>query len=85
MLEYRNRTIEEEGWDMWAGQISPDSPRYGKQLYVPTDEDFASAQEVADYFQYCIDKADGNNKVFTTIFGNGLVGGTPEINPKIKR
>ena len=85
MLEYRNRTIEEEGWDMWAGQISPDSPRYGKQLYVPTDDDFASAQEVADYFQYCIDKADGDNKVFTTVFGNGLVGGAPEINPKIKR
>ena len=68
MLEYRNRTIEEEGWDMWAGQISPDSPRYGKQLYVPTDDDFASAQEVADYFQYCIDKADEDNKVFTTVF-----------------
>ena len=55
-LELRNSLIEK-------GEVDPFVP-LGKKI-KPTQEDYASANKVAQVLQECVDIADGNPDVFT--------------------
>lgn len=55
-LELRTAILERDGVDIFVGS--------GSKLN-PTDEDYITAQKVADVMQTCIDEADGNSDVFT--------------------
>lgn len=55
-LELRDRVLEETGEDCFVGR--------GRDL-VPTEEDYHTAQRVADIYRECIDYANGDSTVFT--------------------
>lgn len=70
MLKLRNKTIEQEGWDPGAGP----SPNDKHARYVPSETDYESSQEVADLIQKALDECNGSDKVFASVFANGLLG-----------
>ena len=78
-LKLRNELIEKEGIDIFVGS--------GKK-YVPTNEDYETAQKVADAFQSCLDIADGNPEIFTRELNRITTDSAPQfgrINSKIRR
>lgn len=81
LLELRNETIEQEGWDPMAGPNPND--KYAK--FLPSDDDYAAAQEFVDYTSDCLEQANGDGKKFAMAFGSGLVDSSPNINPKLRR
>lgn len=70
LLLLRDETIKQEGWDPAAGPNPND--RFAR--YAPTEEDYESAQEVADLIEASLEKADGNGKIFASTFSSGLIG-----------
>ena len=77
-LKLRNELIEKQGIDIFVGS--------GKK-YVPTNEDYETAQKVADAFQSCLDIAQGNPEVFNRELGRITTDTAPvgRINSKIRR
>ena len=77
-LKLRNELIEKEGIDIFVGS--------GKK-YVPTNEDYETAQKVADVFQSCLDVAQGNPEVFNRELERVTIDAAPKsgINNKIRR
>lgn len=78
-LELRNQLIETQGIDIFVGS--------GKN-FVPTNEDYETAQKVADAFQSCIEIADGNPEVFNRELQRITIDSSPQkgrINDKIRR
>lgn len=78
-LELRDAIIDEEGVDIFVGK--------GSKL-TPTQEDYESAQKVADVFQSCIEVADGDSEIFTRELmrlTDDVAPLTSKVNPKIKR
>ena len=70
-LELRNAIIESNGIDVFVGS--------GHHL-VPTDDDYASAQKVADALQHCIEIADNDPEIFT----RELMRITNDVAPAVK-
>lgn len=66
-LAFRKKMIEEKG-------IDPFVPLGSK--YIPTEEDVAAAQRVADVYQQCIDASDGDSAVFTALLQKRTVDAT---------
>lgn len=77
-LQLRDELIEKKGVDIFVGK--------GSKL-VPTDDDYAAAQKVADAFQSCIEIADGDSEIFTRELMRITNDIAPQysINPKIRR
>ena len=78
-LELRNQLIESQGIDIFVGS--------GKN-FVPTNEDYETAQKVADAFQSCLEIADGNPEVFNRELQRITIDSSPQkgrINDKIRR
>lgn len=62
-LEYIENTLKLREALMAEGNPDPFLP-IGNQI-LPTDEDIATANKVADVLQQCVDYADGDSSVFT--------------------
>ena len=62
-LEYWTNVMELRNALLTKGERDPFLP-YGNKI-VPTNEDYESAQRVADVVQQCIDYAQGDSAVFT--------------------
>lgn len=62
-LDYWKKTMELREAIMETGAKDPFLP-YGTKV-VPTEEDVAAANRVANGIQHCLDVADGDNLVFT--------------------
>lgn len=62
-LEYIQNALALRQAVMDSGGVDPFVPNGMKIL--PTDEDFETAQRVADVFQECVDIADGDSAIFT--------------------
>lgn len=77
-LKLRNELIEKEGIDIFVGS--------GKG-FVPSNEDYETAQRVADAFQSCLEVANGNPEVFNRELGRITIDASPNsrINDKIRR
>lgn len=56
-LELREETLKQTGKDIFVSNSS---------ITQPSREDYANAHEVAEAFQYCLDRAEGNESVFTS-------------------
>ena len=70
-LEYVTNTLKLREALMAEGKPDPFLP-VGEQI-LPTDEDVAAAQKVADVLQECVDYADGDSNVFTNELQRRLV------------
>lgn len=70
-LEYITNTLKLREALMAEGKPDPFLP-VGEQI-LPTDEDVAAAQKVADVLQECVDYADGDSNVFTNELQRRLV------------
>nr|DAF39754.1 MAG TPA: hypothetical protein [Herelleviridae sp.] len=70
MLKLRNKTIEQEGWDPGAGP----SPNDKHARYIPSEDDYNNSQAVADLIEKALDECQGSDKVFASVFSNGLLG-----------
>ena len=70
-LEYITNTLKLREALMAEGKPDPFLP-IGEQI-LPTDEDVAAAQKVADVLQECIDYAEGDSSVFTNELQRRLV------------
>lgn len=55
-LALREAIIEKDGVDIFAGK---------SQHHNPDDDDYATAQKVADALQSCVEIADGDTEIFT--------------------
>ena len=62
-LEYIENTLKLREALMAKGEPDPFLP-IGNQI-LPTDEDIATANKVADVLQQCVDYAEGDSSVFT--------------------
>lgn len=62
-LEYAKDVLELRKALMAKGEPDPFLPTSRK--YIPHDEDYQTAQKVADVIQECIDYAEGDSDVFT--------------------
>lgn len=62
-LDYIQKTLTLRNDLIEKGEPDPFLPLGSK--IVPTDEDIACANRVADAFQHCIDYAEGDSEVFT--------------------
>lgn len=62
-LEYAKDVLELRKALMAKGEPDPFLPTSRK--YIPHDEDYETAQKVADVLQECIDYAEGDSTVFT--------------------
>lgn len=70
-LEYITNTLKLREAIMAEGKPDPFLP-IGEQI-MPTDNDIATAQKVADVLQECVDYADGDSAVFTNELQRRLV------------
>ena len=70
-LEYITNALALREALMAEGKPDPFLP-IGEQI-LPTDEDVATAQKVADVLQECVDYAEGNSDVFTNELQRRLV------------
>lgn len=70
-LEYITNTLKLREALMAEGKPDPFLP-IGEQI-LPTDEDVAKAQHVAEVLQECVDYAEGNSAVFTNELQRRLV------------
>ena len=70
-LEYITNTLKLREALMAEGKPDPFLP-VGEQI-LPTDEDVAKAQHVADVLQECVDYAEGDSAVFTNELQRRLV------------
>lgn len=70
-LEYITNTLKLREALMAEGKPDPFLP-VGEQI-LPTDEDIAAAQKVADVLQECVDYAEGDSSVFTNELQRRLV------------
>ena len=70
-LEYITNTLKLREALMAEGKPDPFLP-IGEQI-LPTDEDIATAQKVADVLQECIDYAEGDSAIFTNELQRRLV------------
>ena len=70
-LEYKTNTLKLREALMAEGKPDPFLP-IGEQI-LPTDEDIATAQKVADVLQECVDYAEGDSAVFTNELQRRLV------------
>lgn len=70
-LEYISNTLKLREALMAEGKPDPFLP-VGEQI-LPTDEDVAAAQKVADVLQECVDYAEGDSNVFTNELQRRLV------------
>lgn len=61
-LNYVEKSLELRKAIIDAGGTDPFLP-YGKKI-MPTDEDIATAERVADVLQECVEYAEGDNAVF---------------------
>lgn len=77
-LQLRNELIEQQGIDVFVGRGSK---------FTPTNEDYESAQRLADGLEHCIEIADGDSEIFTRELMRMTddVAVAPKINPKIRR
>lgn len=70
-LEYITNTLKLREALIAEGNPDPFLP-LGEQI-LPTDEDVAAAQKVADVLQECVDYAEGDSSVFTNELQRRLV------------
>lgn len=70
-LEYITNTLKLREALIAEGKPDPFLP-IGEQI-LPTDEDVAAAQKVADVLQECVDYAEGDSAVFTNELQRRLV------------
>lgn len=70
-LEYITNTLKLREAIMAEGKPDPFLP-IGEQI-MPTDNDIATAQKVADVLQECVDYAEGDSAVFTNELQRRLV------------
>ena len=70
-LEYITNTLKLREALMAEGKPDPFLP-IGEQI-LPTDDDVAKAQHVAEVLQQCVDYAEGNSDVFTNELQRRLV------------
>ena len=70
-LDYISKTLQLRNELIESGEKDPFLP-YGKNI-LPTDDDIAKAQKVADVLQECVDIADGDSDVFTNELQRRLV------------
>lgn len=70
-LEYITNTLKLREALMAEGKPDPFLP-IGEQI-LPTDDDVAKAQHVAEVLQECVDYAEGNSDVFTNELQRRLV------------
>lgn len=70
-LEYITNTLKLREALMAEGKPDPFLP-IGEQI-LPTDDDIAKAQHVAEVLQECVDYAEGNSAVFTNELQRRLV------------
>lgn len=70
-LEYITNTLKLREAIMAEGKPDPFLP-IGEQI-MPTDQDIATAQKVADVLQECVDYAEGDSAVFTNELQRHLV------------
>ena len=70
-LEYITNTLKLREALIAEGKPDPFLP-IGEQI-LPTDEDVATAQKVADVLQECVDYAEGDSAVFTNELQRRLV------------
>lgn len=70
-LEYITNTLKLREALIAEGNPDPFLP-VGEQI-LPTDEDVAAAQKVADVLQECVDYAEGDSSVFTNELQRRLV------------
>lgn len=75
VLELRQAIIDEGGMD-------PFLP-YGKKI-IPTEEDIATANRVAETLQECVDYADGDSTVFTNELQRRMIDSSPNRGGKRK-
>ena len=62
-LTYATKALELRNSLLAKGEMDPFLP-YGKQI-LPTDQDIASANKVAEVLAECVEYAKGDNSVFT--------------------
>lgn len=62
-LEFATKALELRSSLMAKGEMDPFLP-YGAKI-LPTEEDIAGAQRVADVLGQCVEYAEGDNSVFT--------------------
>lgn len=70
-LEYITNTLKLREAIMAEGKPDPFLP-IGEQI-MPTDQDIATAQKVADVLQECVDYAEGDSAIFTNELQRHLV------------
>lgn len=77
-LQLRNELIDQQGIDIFVGRGSK---------FTPTNEDYESAQRLADGLEHCIEVAEGDTEIFTRELMRMTddVSVSPKINPKIRR
>lgn len=63
-LEYMTKALQLRDAIIAQGGTDPFLP-YGKKI-IPTNEDIATANRVAEVVKECIDYADGDSEIFTT-------------------
>lgn len=74
-LEYMQKVMALRDAIMGAGGTDPFLP-YGKKI-IPTEEDIATANRVADVIKECIDYAEGDSTVFTNELQRRMIDSSP--------
>lgn len=77
-LQLRNELIDKQGVDIFVGK---------GYKFTPKNEDYESAQRLAEGLEYCIEVAEGDTDIFTRELMRITddVAVAPKINPKFRR